>query len=853
LAESVRGAIDRGEGLSDAAGGESLLARSILRMFFVATSEECSGQADVREIGGDSEVLCMVSEVGIAFKIQRLERLPWYLSCACLGGSDVKAGPAEWAVLNFARATLAIFATVEQTKNALTFDWLRNRKFTDKDSPSKTKSTSRYQRRSSIYGNVNEQMKTEAVVRHDLCGSELSVWVLVDMLWMSSCGAADLEILSEAPRHGSEKPDAVQLRTHSRVLRNAILKTIHMWHCVRLCCDEDIFCSLEADEFILLASELELVTARSGTILGEQDAMSNNFFLPLAGDLDCEEAPSNVPKKASISPALNAFAAIDFDAIIEEEEEVEDGDEAGEVMQSVESASVWASGNSFASSQEEDGWVGGGGTAMSSSASPSKKQGRVRLSRLLYTRDDGTASANWDDFLKVRCHTDVIGFRLSPACFSRHFAKHAAFIFFILNTYPERLANLTETLRFRENDVVTREGDKAESMYFITKGLCRASRKNKPMSRPSSLMGKAASLWEDEEDEEAVGEKSGEGFNAAEEGNARLEDDLELGSLHAGDIFGEIGMQFCVRRMCTVMAETDVVCAHLKRDDYRDVMTAMRVYLTAAKDSLVQELEELPWIKRFSADEKLALDSAITPVRFNAGEYIARQGHFKPAVTTIVSGRVMLTRWVGDQLKVLSIEESGTHPLLGQYVQVDGPTRWAENILALTPTVAIRFSVHDILRIVGSLKSTIQRNILTPLGTGRADTEDGTQRLRELSTSHKFTRHRRASWAMELMGQDLGSLVTLQELLDQEEGNVVHAEQFDGGDSVGAEDVVIEGDGFRTPPGRKSTKHSHLSVESEIALDHLNILSPESESDSEDDDEESQEDGPSESWNVGDV
>ncbi len=136
--------------------------------------------------------------------------------------------------------------------------------------------------------------------------------------------------------------------------------------------------------------------------------------------------------------------------------------------------------------------------------------------------------------------------------------------------------------------------------------------------------------------------EAGDKFYVLESGRAQIKvDGRVMGSVSAGEAFGELALMWNSPRAATVVAVEDCVLWTLSRPLFRRLLATSSSSQTAV---LCDFLKNVPLLKPLGNQETTKIARALRAAMYSDGEYIIRQGEEGDAFYLIYKGEVVCTR-----------------------------------------------------------------------------------------------------------------------------------------------------------------------------------------------------------------
>eukprot|EP00128_Syssomonas_multiformis_P013295 Colp12_sorted_trinity150504_noHs@18367 len=174
-----------------------------------------------------------------------------------------------------------------------------------------------------------------------------------------------------------------------------------------------------------------------------------------------------------------------------------------------------------------------------------------------------------------------------------------------------------------------------------------------------------------------------------------------VGSVGAGGLFGELALLYNAPRAATVRCAEDATVWSISRDAYKTIQY-MESHRT--EGSLLKVLTTVDILNSLTHQERVLIADAATPVKYNTGDVIIREGETGDKFYMIVDGEVIITQ----EGKEIARATRGQY--FGERALIKHESR-AATVVAAGPVRCVYLDNHTFTDLCGPLVEIMDRNL----------------------------------------------------------------------------------------------------------------------------------------------
>ena len=174
-----------------------------------------------------------------------------------------------------------------------------------------------------------------------------------------------------------------------------------------------------------------------------------------------------------------------------------------------------------------------------------------------------------------------------------------------------------------------------------------------------------------------------------------------------GDAFGELALLYNAPRAATITADVDCLLWCLDRETFNHIVKDSSRKRREKYESFLTKVKIL---KNMEPYERSVLSDAFVEERYNAGDFIIRQGEEGDKFYLIEEGEAVATKSmnIDEEAKEVMTYEAGDY--FGERALLKNEPR-AANVIAKTDCLVVSVDRHSFKRLMGPLEDILRRNM----------------------------------------------------------------------------------------------------------------------------------------------
>lgn len=174
-----------------------------------------------------------------------------------------------------------------------------------------------------------------------------------------------------------------------------------------------------------------------------------------------------------------------------------------------------------------------------------------------------------------------------------------------------------------------------------------------------------------------------------------------------GEAFGELALLYNAPRAATIKAKSDCQLWVLDRNTFNFIVkdAAQR-----KRDKYESFLKSVPLLSSMDHYERSKLADAIKEEKFEAEDFIIRQGEAGNTFYIIVEGQALATKTSPDHHESTKLKEYGPGDYFGELALLKNEPR-AANVIAKTKLRVASLDRNSFKRLLGPLDNILKRNM----------------------------------------------------------------------------------------------------------------------------------------------
>ena len=173
-----------------------------------------------------------------------------------------------------------------------------------------------------------------------------------------------------------------------------------------------------------------------------------------------------------------------------------------------------------------------------------------------------------------------------------------------------------------------------------------------------------------------------------------------------GDAFGELALLYNAPRAATIRAKTEAVLWVLDRGTFKHIVKDAARNKRELYDDFLSKVDLL---EDMDAYERSQIADAFTPVNFNDGDFVLREGENGDIFFFVTEGEAVATKTLAAGQDPEVVKEYKVGDYFGELALLKNEPR-AANIVARGPLSCVTLDRYSFKRMLGPLDTILRRN-----------------------------------------------------------------------------------------------------------------------------------------------